>query len=193
MDKSLVQISKFLSYVLRHRPDKVGLTLDDQGWVDVGALLDSCTLNGYALSRETIERVVTTNDKQRFTISEDGTRIRANQGHSLSVNLGYEPAKPPAQLYHGTAERNLMSIRLQGLKKGKRHHVHLSTDEATARSVGSRHGKPVVLRVRASEMAAAGIEFFLSANGVWLTDSVPAAYLDYPDESDSSIIRFQQT
>lgn len=185
MDRSLVQTSKFLSYLLRHRPDAIGLVLDEQGWAEVDALLAGCARHGRAISREMLERVVATNDKQRFMISADGTRIRANQGHSVAVDLGYVPAEPPPLLYHGTAERNVASIRRQGLTKGKRHHVHLSTDEATAHRVGSRHGRAVVLRVRAAAMAATGIEFFLSANGVWLTDSVPATYIDFPGGSES--------
>ena len=166
--------SKRIALVLRHRPDSVGITLTPDGWVPVPTLLKALHL-----SREQLARVVAENDKQRFTIEQtpDGERIRANQGHSVTVDLGYEPEEPPETLYHGTADRNLPSIRAQGLVKGSRHHVHLSPDSATARTVGTRHGRPVVLTVDAARMAADGHAFFRSVNGVWLTDAVPPAYL----------------
>jgi putative RNA 2'-phosphotransferase len=181
MDKRHTAISKFLSYVLRHRPDEIGITLDSAGWVDVDRLLAASAEHGTKISRGELDYVVTHNDKKRFAISEDGLRIRASQGHSTSVELGYEPRRPPDVLYHGTATRYLPGIREEGLVKGKRHHVHLSGDEATARVVGQRHGSVVVLRVRAGEMARAGFAFYVSANGVWLTESVPPRYIDEPD------------
>jgi len=173
-----VQQSKFLSLVLRHRPDVAGLTLDEGGWCSVDALLAGCAAAGHALSRHELEAIVRSSDKQRFAISPDGTRIRANQGHSVEVDLGYAAAAPPDLLYHGTAEKNLAAIRESGLLKGKRHHVHLSPDPETAIKVGSRHGKPVVLKIAAGRMAAEEYTFYLSTNGVWLTDHVPARFLE---------------
>ncbi len=178
MNARQTHVSKFLSYVLRHRPDEIGIELDPQGWVSIDRLLGACAEHGEAFSREELDYVVEHNNKRRFAVSEDGLRIRASQGHSTEVDLGYEPAEPPEVLYHGTADRNLEPIRRDGLVKGRRHHVHLSSEEATARSVGQRHGRPVVLRVRAGEMARAGIAFYVSANGVWLTETVPPAYID---------------
>jgi putative RNA 2'-phosphotransferase len=176
-----VSVSKFLSLVLRHRPEKLGLTLDREGWVSVSALLEALEAHGRRLTPDELREVVRTNDKQRFAFSPDGLSIRASQGHSIEVELGYEPAEPPALLYHGTAERFVPSIRRQGLLKGRRHHVHLSELEATARAVGSRYGRPVVLRVACGRMRADGHAFFRSANGVWLTDSVPARYITFGD------------
>jgi putative RNA 2'-phosphotransferase len=133
-----------------------------------------------ALDRATLDRVVGENDKQRFALSADGRRIRASQGHSVAVELGLEPREPPAVLFHGTADRNLDSIRAEGLRPGRRTHVHLSADEATATAVGRRHGRPVVLRVHAGRMHAAGHAFYRSDNGVWLTARVPAADIGFP-------------
>lgn len=180
MDKQQTRISKFLSYVLRHRPDSIGVKLDSQGWVAIDALLAAAASQGNCLTREELDFVVSNNSKQRFAISDDGTRIRASQGHSTEVDLGYQPSAPPVLLYHGTATRNLSGIRTQGLLKGRRHHVHLSSDTVTATQVGARHGSPVVLVVRAGEMCSAGYEFFLSANGVWLTKHVPFTFIDFP-------------
>ncbi len=180
MDKRYTNISKYLSLILRHRPEVVGIELDVQGWVEIEVLLAACAAHGRAISRDDLDYVVANNNKQRFALSDDGQRIRASQGHSVEVNLGYEPAEPPEWLYHGTAVQNLPSIRRQGLLKGRRHHVHLSADEATATAVGQRHGKPVVLIVRAGEMVQAGHPFFRSANGVWLTETVPYDYIDEP-------------
>ena len=170
------RISKFLSYVLRHRPDAVGITLDAQGWVAIDLLLAAAAAHGTCISRDDLDDIVRNNPKQRFAISDDGTMVRASQGHSIAVELGYTPATPPAVLYHGTADRNLAAIRAEGLLKGRRHHVHLSIDPATAAQVGGRHGRPAVLIVRAAEMHAAGYTFHLSANGVWLTEHVPASF-----------------
>jgi putative RNA 2'-phosphotransferase len=178
MEDHYVKISKFLSLVLRHKPDKIGIELDTAGWVGINKLLDACTAHGFPIARDELEFVVVNNDKQRFAFSEDGRRIRASQGHSVEVELAYEPSVPPELLYHGTTQRFLSSIQAQGLLKGKRHHVHLSRDAATALAVGKRHGKPVVLQIRSGDMHRAGHVFFLSANGVWLTDHVPAGFLE---------------
>lgn len=174
---SAIKISKFLSLVLRHRPEKIGLRLDPAGWVEVAELLRACQQHGVPLSRAELETVVAANDKQRFAFNEDKTRIRANQGHSVEVELGYQPAQPPELLYHGTVERFLASIMAQGLRKGQRRHVHLSADKTTAAKVGARRGKPVILTIRSGQMHREGYAFYLSANGVWLTDHVPPAYL----------------
>lgn len=175
------KLSKLLSYVLRHRPESIGLTLDAQGWVGVDELLSAAARDGNRIAHEDLMRIVETSDKQRFALSEDGMRIRANQGHSVTVELGYDPVTPPETLFHGTAPQFIAAIRRDGLKPMRRHHVHLSPDRETAAEVGARRGKPVILEIAAGEMARAGILFYQSANGVWLTDSVPAAYLTFPN------------
>ena len=177
MQSRHVRVSKFLSRVLRHQPGRIGLALDGAGWVSVSELLAACRAHDFPITREELEMVVRENDKQRFALSEDGTRIRASQGHSVSVDLGYAPLAPPAVLYHGTASSRLDAIRARGLLKGGRHHVHLSTDAATAAKVGARHGAPHVIEVESGRMHADGYEFYRSANGVWLTEHVPAKYL----------------
>ena len=169
--------SKFLSLVLRHEPERAGVVLDAAGWVGVAELLEGCARAGHAISRDELEEVVRTSDKQRFALSGDGTRIRANQGHSVEVELGYEPAAPPEVLWHGTAEQFVASIRERGLVRGSRHHVHLSETEATAAAVGRRHGKLALLRVKAGEMHRAGAVFYRTPNGVWLTEGVGVEYL----------------
>jgi putative RNA 2'-phosphotransferase len=178
----LKPISKSLSYVLRHRPDSIGLELEEGGWVPVESLLDAFRKSGKTLSAETLRQVVTHNDKQRFEFSDDGLRIRARQGHSVEVELGYEPAIPPSVLYHGTATRNLDSILAQGLLKGRRHHVHLSTNKATMMQVAMRHGKPVLLLVQSEQMHVAGHEFFITGNNVWLTEHVPPQFISVSTE-----------
>ncbi|QEH36431.1 RNA 2'-phosphotransferase [Aquisphaera giovannonii] len=176
----LVRASKFLSLVLRHKPEEIGLVLDANGWADVEALIRRSNDHGVRLTRPLLDRIVAENDKTRFAFSEDGARIRASQGHSVDVDLALPPASPPDFLYHGTATRFLDSIRAGGLHPANRRHVHLSPDAETATKVGRRHGKPVVLVIRTGEMAEAGHLFYLSANGVWLTDRVPAAFIDFP-------------
>ncbi|MGY1605881.1 RNA 2'-phosphotransferase [Geodermatophilus sp. SYSU D00700] len=173
----VVRVSKRLSYVLRHRPDSVGLVLDDAGWVDVAALLAALAAHGMPLTREDLDHVVARNDKRRFAFDPTGTRIRASQGHSVPVALGYAAEAPPDVLFHGTAVRNLPAILAEGLRPGRRHAVHLSPDEVTARAVGERRGRAAVLRVDAAGLAAAGVVFTRSANGVWLVDAVPPRYL----------------
>ncbi|MGY1837337.1 RNA 2'-phosphotransferase [Blastococcus sp. SYSU DS0510] len=168
----VVRTSKRLSFLLRHRPDAAGLTLDAAGWADVDRLLAAL-----GISREELEHVVAANDKRRFAFDDTGTRIRASQGHSVPVELGYLPEPPPEELFHGTVERFLPAILAEGLRPGRRHAVHLSADVATARAVGGRRGRAVVLRVDAAGMAADGFAFRRSANGVWLVDDVPQRYL----------------
>ena len=177
----LVSTSKFLSLVLRHQPEIIGLPLDDAGWADIDVLI-RLSQPHKPLTRALIEQVVEENSKQRFAISDDGRRIRANQGHSIEVELGLQPVTPPTLLYHGTATRFVDAIRREGLVKRSRQHVHLSADAGTATTVGARHGKPVVLIVRAGEMAAVGHAFFRSENGVWLTDAVPVEFIDFGGE-----------
>jgi putative RNA 2'-phosphotransferase len=182
VDRHLIRTSKFLSLVLRHRPEQIGLQLDTSGWASVDELLRLANAAGRRLTRAELQEVVAQNDKQRFSLSEDGARIRANQGHSVPVDLGLDATRPPELLFHGTALRNLRSIQRGGLHRHGRQHVHLSPDEATATKVGARHGKPVVLTIEADSMHRAGLEFFLSANGVWLTEHVPARFIRFPDE-----------
>jgi putative RNA 2'-phosphotransferase len=169
-----------MSLILRHKPETIGLTLDPNGWADIDELLRLAKAKGKALDRKVIEQVVADNDKQRFIISEDGSRIRANQGHSISIDLALTPREPPSVLFHGTATRFLDSIREQGLLHGNRQHVHLSLEQATAVNVGQRHGKPVILEVAAKRMHEEGHIFFLSENGVWLTEHVPTLFIRFP-------------
>lgn len=183
MDKTVVRFSKFLSLVLRHDPGQIGLTLDSGGWVDVTTLLAAANQAGFKITPAQLAEVVAQNDKQRFRFSEDGTRIRANQGHSVTVELGLTPQAPPTVLYHGTATRFLAAIQQEGLKPGSRQQVHLSADEATASKVGARHGKPVVLIVNSAQMAADGYAFYRADNGVWLTDKVPPVYLHVQEKT----------
>ena len=174
----VVRVSKRLSFVLRHRPDSIGLTLDDAGWVGVDELLAALARSGMRLTRAELDAVVAGNDKQRFALDDAGTRIRASQGHSVPVALGYRHEIPPDVLFHGTVQHFVPAILAEGLRPGQRHAVHLSPDVATASAVGGRRGRPVVLRVDAAAMVADGLLFTRSANGVWLTDAVPARYLE---------------
>jgi len=170
-------LSKYLSKYLRHRPEELGLELAPDGWVPVDALLEASARRGFPISRQELEETVARNDKKRFAFDRSGAMIRAQQGHSVPVNLGLEPAEPPSVLYHGTPERNLPKILRQGLRKMSRHHVHLSPDEKTAAAVGRRRGQPVVLLVEARTMRRDGWEFYRSGNGVWLVERVPPRYL----------------
>jgi putative RNA 2'-phosphotransferase len=177
MSKRIVDTSKFLSFVLRHQPDAIGLRLDSEGWVAIDALIAAANADGKRVDRALIDEVVVTNDKQRFAISDDGLRIRAVQGHSSAqVDIQYAEKTPPEFLYHGTASRFLLSINKKGLIAGARHHVHLSQDATTAVQVGARHGMPVVLTVQAARMHAAGFRFYQADNGVWLTEHVPISF-----------------
>lgn len=171
------RISKFLSLVLRHEPSAAGLTLDVEGWVEVDELIAGASRRGFRFTRAELDEVVETNDKQRFALSLDGKQIRANQGHSVTVDLGLTPETPPSKLYHGTVERFVSSIMADGLEKRTRQHVHLSVDLDTATRVGSRRGRPIILEIAAAEMHQAGFSFFRSQNGVWLTDKVPPQYI----------------
>ncbi|MGL5061593.1 MAG: RNA 2'-phosphotransferase [Microcoleus sp.] len=176
-DRRLIKISKYLSKHLRHEPDRIGIQLAPGGWVSVSELLDACQQNNFTIHLAELKQVVAENDKQRFSFDETGTLIRANQGHSIEIDLQLEPTVPPDILYHGTGRGAIESILKEGIKKMSRHHVHLSIDIPTARKVGARHGIPAILTVSAAEMHAAGHTFYCSDNGVWLVDFVPPNYL----------------
>ena len=182
-EKRRTQISRRLSLVLRHDPASVGITLDESGWTDVDELLVALNSHGTNLTLTDLEEIVHTSDKQRFALDEPRERIRANQGHSVPVELGLTAKVPPDDLFHGTVERFLPSILELGLLPGQRHHVHLSADVDTATGVGARRGRPIVLRVAAGRMAQAGSVFFQSANGVWLTDHVAPQHLSRMDRA----------
>ncbi|MEU6069501.1 MULTISPECIES: RNA 2'-phosphotransferase [Streptomyces] len=178
-ERRTVKVSKYLSKHLRHQPERIGLTLDEGGWVEIDTLIAAAAAHGFRFSRTELDHVVAANDKKRFAV--EGTRIRASQGHSIEVDLGLPPATPPQYLYHGTVARNLESIRAAGLRPMNRHDVHLSADRETATRVGARRGRPVVLTVDAAAMHRAGHVFHVSANGVWLTQAVPSEYLRFSE------------
>lgn len=175
------RVSKFLSLVLRHQPHQIGIRLDDAGWVSVDELLVALEIHGRGVERCQLDQVVAENDKQRFEFSDDGKKIRARQGHSIKVDLGYTIVAPPDVLHHGTPRQFVESIRQEGLTKQKRHHVHLHEDVSLATTVGRRRGDPVVLTVDAKEMHIAGHKFFVTKNAVWLTDCVPPEFIKFPD------------
>jgi putative RNA 2'-phosphotransferase len=172
-------ISKFLSLVLRHQPETIDLALDASGWANVEELIEKCKKHGYVFSKEDLMEIVFSNDKKRFAFSEDETRIRANQGHSIDVDLALNPSEPPVFLYHGTVAKFLQNIQQEGLQKMSRQHVHLSKDKETAMKVGSRRGSPEILVVNSFKMHEDGFVFFISENGVWLTDYVPTKYIEF--------------
>lgn len=172
-------LSKFLSLVLRHKPEVLDLNMDKNGWVDLDELLEKLNASGKKVTLEKIQEVVATNQKQRFKIDEINNRIRANQGHSINVDVELEEKTPPPILYHGTAIKHIEIIRKEGLKKMSRQHVHLSQDYETAIKVGGRHGKPIILKIDCNKMIDYGFKFFLSENKVWLTDSVDVKYIEF--------------
>jgi len=180
------QLSKFLSFVLRHKPEAIGLMLDPQGWAPIEDLIAKSDAAGTHFSRQDLLHVVESSEKKRFTLSADGQCIRAAQGHSIAVELGLSPQEPPSVLYHGTATRFVDAILSEGLKPQARQQVHLSVDEATAHRVGQRHGTPVILVVEALRMHQQGFPFFLADNGVWLTDQVPPQFLASASRNSSS-------
>ncbi|MFG2195625.1 RNA 2'-phosphotransferase [Streptomyces sp. NPDC048639] len=177
-DRRTVKVSKYLARHLRHQPERIGLALEPGGWVDIATLLAATEAHRFPITRAELDHVVAANDKQRFAV--DGERIRANQGHTVEVDLGHPVATPPAELFHGTVARSLTAIRAEGLLPMNRHHVHLSPDRETATRVGARRGRPVVLRVDAGGMHRDGHAFRVSANGVWLVDAVPPPFLRFP-------------
>ncbi len=182
-EERMTKISKYLSKHLRHSPEALGLTLEPGGWVGVEALLAACAQRNFKVSHAELDEVVVRSPKQRFAFDASGERIRANQGHSVAVDLELPPSAPPALLYHGTAAASVAAILAGGILPMSRQQVHLSPDTATARAVGARHGRPVVLAVAAGRMYADGYQFFCAANGVWLTDAVPAAYIEVASPS----------
>ncbi len=176
-ERRLVRVSKYLSRHLRHNPDRLGLTLEPGGWVAVADLLEACRTHNFPISRADLDEVVARNDKRRFSFDESGTRLRANQGHTVAVDLQLVAAEPPQTLFHGTNVQAVDAILSEGLTPMGRHHVHLSTTVDAARTVGARRGKPVVFAVDSAAMAAEGIPFYVSDNGVWLTAAVAPRFL----------------
>jgi putative RNA 2'-phosphotransferase len=177
MADRIVRTSKFLSYVLRHAPEALGLDLDPGGWADVDTLLRRARADGRSIDRDLLERVLAHGEKERFALSDDGTKIRANYGHSIDVDLDLTPTAPPEHLYHGTARQTLPAIRDEGLRPQSRQYVHLSGTREEATRVGSRHGTPVVLTVDAEGLREAGHSLYRSTDAVWLTDRVPPHFL----------------
>jgi putative RNA 2'-phosphotransferase len=182
MKKTLTKYSKFLSLILRHKPEEIGINLDENGWVDVEQLIQGFNRKGYEFNFAILEEIVYTNDKNRFCFNEDFSKIRANQGHSKRVDLGLTPMVPPDILYHGTATRFWPSICKKGLIRGSRQYVHLSQERQTASKVGIRHGKLLVLLIASKSMHAKGHNFYLSKNRVWLTDHVPVEFISICNE-----------
>lgn len=176
MEKDLEQLSRFLSFILRHKPESIGIALDEHGWANVEELLAGINEQHF-IDMEMLEEIVATDNKQRYSFNEDKTLIRANQGHSIPVDVELEKKEPPEYLWHGTGEKYVVYIKEQGLLPKSRLYVHLSADYETAVKVGTRHGKPVIFKISSRQMAAAGYEFYCSVNGVWLTKSVPVEYL----------------
>lgn len=172
------KISKSLSYWLRHRPEKIGITLDKNGWTDIEILIEKAKPE-VEFTLDELKEIVSNCDKQRFALSEDGTKIRANQGHSTEVKIDFKEIAAPPVLYHGTVKEAIDSIKKTGLKPMKRHHVHLSKDEETANLVGARRGKPIILKIDAMKMQDEGFKFYISENGVYLTDIVPKKYITF--------------
>jgi len=183
MEKKIEKsISKFLSLVLRHKPEVIGLILDKEGWVSTEELITKYNEHRhFPITFEELDYVVQNNNKKRFAFNADQSKIRASQGHSVNISLNYSPVEPPEFLYHGTARKNLESIQKTGIEKRGRHHVHLSAELDTAHNVGSRHGKPVILKINAKQMHLDGHEFFCSENGVWLTEGVTVTYFEVMD------------
>ena len=184
-EKETIRASKFLSLVLRHEPERVGLVLGEAGWIGVDELLRAVNQHGMPLTLDGLKHVVATSDKKRFALSEGSLSIRANQGHSVEVDLQYEPQTPPELLYHGTATRFLDGIRKDGLQRMERHDVHLSAETKVTLQVGGRHGKPALLTIRAGDMHRAGHVFRRSANGVWLVNHVPPQFIDFPQVDEA--------
>lgn len=181
-DKQLIHISKFLSLVLRHQPETIGIQLDQNGWTDVNQLIEKANDYGISFDREILEHIIATNSKKRFAFNDTFDKIRASQGHSVDIELGYTNQKPPEILYHGTSEKSVQSILDTGLEKRSRQHVHLSSNIETALTVGQRHGKPFIFKILAEQMYNDNFQFFISDNNVWLTDHVPTKYLKQLDE-----------
>ena len=176
-EKERINLSKFLAYILRHNPSAVGISLDERGWADVDELIKGINATGRSIDRDLLEQIVREDKKGRYSFNEDKSKIRANQGHSVSVEVEMDERVPPDILYHGTAKRFLESIKEHGILRRSRNFVHLSGDIKTAFVTGSRHGEPVVLAIGTKEMAAEGYRFYLSANGVWQSSDIPWKYV----------------
>lgn len=176
--KEDMRVSKFISLVLRHKPEEIGLKLDEYGYIDISKLIKGINEKGYKVTIEDIERIVMEDDKQRYSFNDDKTKIKANQGHSIAVNLELKSIEPPSVLYHGTATRFRDSICKEGIKKQNRQYVHLSKDIETATKVGKRHGELVIFKINSQQMYQDGFKFYLSENKVWLTNYVPIKYLN---------------
>lgn len=172
-------ISKFLSLVLRHKPEEINLQLDENGWADTDELIIKSNAHGMAIDFDLLEEIVFTNDKKRFSFNDDLSKIRANQGHSVAIDLALTATMPPEKLYHGTVAQFMEAIKVNGLQKMSRQHVHLSKDIDTAKKVGARRGKPIILTVNTIAMQQQGYLFYIAENGVWLTDNVPAAFIEF--------------
>lgn len=183
--KRIKKISKLLSLVLRHQPEVLGIVLDSQGWTNTQSLISAINQHGISIDMELLETVVAENDKQRFAFNDDKSAIRANQGHSLQIDLNLNPTEPPQYLYHGTVEKFIAKIKADGLLKMSRLHVHLSSDVLTASKVGSRRGKPIILKVLTEKMHQKGHQFYLSENNVWLTDHVPPHFINFEGIRDN--------
>lgn len=173
---TLTQTSRYISLILRHKPETIGITLDEHGWANVDELIAGISRT-HSLTLELLQEIVRTDEKQRYSFNEDKTLIRANQGHSIPVDVELPELEPPSILYHGTGQKYVESIDRQGLLPKSRLYVHLSTDKETAVKVGKRHGVPVIYTIQAGKMFADGYLFYCSVNGVWLTKKVPIEYL----------------
>ncbi|MFA8300909.1 MAG: RNA 2'-phosphotransferase [Hyphomicrobiales bacterium] len=185
-ERQCKRIGKFISLILRHRPEVINITLDANGWINTNVLIQGINNKGYNIDKNVLDHIVATNSKKRFEYNEDESMIRASQGHSIQVDLELNEVTPPDVLYHGTVERFTDSISLNGLQKQNRQHVHLSRDIATAIDVGRRRGKPVILEINSKQMHLDGFKFFLSRNKVWLTDSVPVEYINYHNKESET-------
>lgn len=183
MNRRLIKISKFLSLILRHKPEIINLKINSEGWANIDELIKKTNDNGLSINYTDVKEIVEKNNKMRFKISNDEKNIRANQGHSININLNLKEKKPPNILYHGTTIKFIESIKENGLVKNKRHHVHLSTDKYSAINVGKRHGKPIVLEIDSKKMYQDGYLFYLSENLIWLTDKVLPKYLKIEEEN----------
>lgn len=181
-EEKYIKLSRFLSLLLRHKPEEIGLSLDNQGYLQVDELIDGINKTGRVIDKEILDELIMTDNKQRYSYSEDRAKIRANQGHSIKVDLNLVETKPPKTLYHGTVDKFLSNIKKQGLLKMNREYVHLSAELDTANDVGSRRGKSVILVINAEKMVKDGYKFYLSKNNVWLIESVPAQYISIKHE-----------
>ena len=181
MSERLVKLGRFISLILRHSPETIGIKLDENGWGDVEELITLMNKNRRKIDIDTLKEIVETNNKKRYEFSDNFKKIRACQGHSINVDVELEQAVPPEFLYHGTAVKNIESIKKDGIKKASRQHVHLSSDYNTAYNVGKRHGKPYIIKVLSGKMGEDGKKFYISKNEVWLSDDIETEYLVFEE------------